>query len=62
MKQDYERKRAQAGGGPDLYAVFRHLGHVDALPQTWQAALDWLARSSWESAHKPDFERYGDAF
>ena len=30
--------------------------------QTWQAALDWLARSSWESAHKPDFERYGDAF
>lgn len=47
---------------PQTYAVFLHRGHVDALPQTWQAALDWLARSSWESAHQPDFERYGDAF
>ncbi|WP_349921684.1 GyrI-like domain-containing protein [Aeromonas veronii] len=44
------------------YAVFLHQGHVDTLPQTWQAALAWLAQSSYESAHKPDFERYGPEF
>lgn len=44
------------------YAVFLHRGHVDALPQTWQQALDWLAHSDYESAHRPDFERYGAAF
>lgn len=47
---------------PQTYAVFRHLGHVDALPHTWQQALAWLAQSDYDSAHKPDFERYGDAF
>ena len=47
---------------PQHYAVFLHQGHVSTLPRTWQAALDWLARSSWESAHKPDFERYGAGF
>ena len=40
---------------PQTYAVFRHLGHVSTMPQTWQGALDWLAGSGWESAHKPDF-------
>ena len=24
--------------------------------------LDWLAQSAYQSAHKPDFERYGAAF
>ena len=47
---------------PQTYAVFLHRGHVDALPQTWQQALAWLAHSGYESAHQPDFERYGDAF
>ncbi|MNH09208.1 Bacterial transcription activator, effector binding domain [compost metagenome] len=47
---------------PQTYAVFLHRGHVSTLPQTWQGALDWLARSDYESAHKPDFERYGAAF
>lgn len=47
---------------PQTYAVFRHLGHVDALPHTWQQALAWLAQSDYDSAHRPDFERYGDAF
>lgn len=47
---------------PQHYAVFLHQGHVSTLPQTWQAALDWLAGSGWESAHKPDFERYGADF
>lgn len=35
---------------------------MDTLPQTWQAALAWLAQSSYESAHRPDFERYGPEF
>jgi AraC family transcriptional regulator len=52
------RMRIQA----QSYAVFLHRGHVDALPQTWQQALDWLAHSDYESAHRPDFERYGAAF
>ncbi|MFM4825579.1 GyrI-like domain-containing protein [Aeromonas bivalvium] len=47
---------------PQTYAIFRHLGHVSALPQTWQSALDWLAQSDYQSAHKPDFERYGARF
>lgn len=47
---------------PQTYAVFLHRGHVLALPHTWQGALDWLAQSNWESAHKPDFERYGAEF
>ena len=47
---------------PQTYAVFRHLGHVSTMLQTWQGALDWLAGSGWESAHKPDFERYGADF
>ncbi|UNP87390.1 GyrI-like domain-containing protein [Aeromonas encheleia] len=52
------RMRIQA----QSYAVFLHRGHVDALPQTWQQALDWLAHSDYESAHRPNFERYGAAF
>ena len=47
---------------PQTYAVFRHLGHVSAMPQTWQSALDWLAHSDYESAHMPNFERYGAHF
>lgn len=47
---------------PQTYAVFLHRGHVDTLPQTWQQALDWLAQSNYQSAHQPDFERYGAEF
>lgn len=47
---------------PQTYAVFVHRGHVSAMPQTWQQALEWLAQSDYQSAHKPDFERYGADF
>ena len=44
---------------PQTYAVFLHQGHVSTMPNTWQQALDWLAQSDYQSAHQPDFERYG---
>ncbi|MCS3458511.1 GyrI-like domain-containing protein [Aeromonas sp. BIGb0445] len=44
------------------YAVFCHQGHVSTLPARWQEALAWLAASQYQSAHKPDFERYSPQF
>jgi predicted transcriptional regulator YdeE len=41
------------------YAVFAHRGRASALRSTWQQVLEWLPRSEFESAHKPDFEVYG---
>lgn len=44
------------------YAVFLHSGNISTIGASWQGALDWLARSDYQSAHKPDFERYGAGF
>jgi predicted transcriptional regulator YdeE len=41
------------------YAVFAHHGHASTLRSTWQHIFEWLATSSYESAHTPDFELYG---
>jgi predicted transcriptional regulator YdeE len=39
------------------YAIF---AHPDGSPvdSTWRAIMAWLAAGPYESAHKPDFERY----
>ena len=47
---------------PQTYAVFRHPGHVDALPHPRQAPQGRQALAHLGHAHKPDFERYGDKF
>ena len=48
---------------PQQYAVFRHAGHVSTLPQTWQELIEqWLPQSSYQSAHRPDFELYSANF
>lgn len=45
------------------YAVFEHRGYVSGLQAAWQAALeDWLPRSGFRSAERPDFERYDGRF
>ena len=41
------------------YAVFAHGGDGAPLRATWQRVFDWLATGPYESAHTPDFERYG---
>ncbi len=45
---------------PQPYAVFLH-PHEAPLRGTWEAVLAWLARGPWQSAHRPDFERYPTA-
>jgi predicted transcriptional regulator YdeE len=43
---------------PQRYAVFVHRGPA-TLGDTWRAILfDWLPRSGYQSAHRPDFELY----
>ncbi|MCW3479367.1 GyrI-like domain-containing protein [Neisseriaceae bacterium JH1-16] len=43
---------------PQHYAVFVHRGPA-TLGDTWRAILfDWLPRSGYQSAHRPDFELY----
>ncbi len=45
------------------YAVFEHRGPVSTIRETWEGIFDWLANSaSDQSAHKPDFEVYGETF
>ena len=45
------------------YAVFEHRGHVSGIRALWQAVMDdWLPRSGFQSAHRPDFERYDERF
>lgn len=41
------------------YAIFTHHGHASLIGETWSSVLAWLARSDWQSAENPDFERYG---
>ena len=48
---------------PQQYAVFTHSGSVDAIHATWNAAVnEWLPKSGYRSAQKPDFERYDERF
>jgi AraC family transcriptional regulator len=42
---------------PQRYAVFLHPEH-SPLRTTWQKILAWLSSGSYESTHRPDFERY----
>ncbi|MBB6068902.1 putative transcriptional regulator YdeE [Longimicrobium terrae] len=45
------------------YAVFTHEGGVSKLGDTWGSIWnDWLPRSGYQSAHRPDFERYDERF
>ena len=44
---------------PQQYAIFQHAGHVSSLHETWQKIIaEWLPQAPYESAHRPDFERY----
>jgi predicted transcriptional regulator YdeE len=41
------------------YAVFLHRGHVSTIRTTWERILhEWLPDCGYQSAEKPDFERY----
>jgi AraC family transcriptional regulator len=45
------------------YLVFRHAGHVSAIPGTWEAIMDrWLPASGIRMAVAPCFERVGEDF
>jgi len=45
------------------YLVFRHRGHVSAIPATWQAIMErWLPGSGHRMADTPNFERYSEDF
>ena len=45
------------------YLVFRHKGHVSAIPATWQAIMErWLPASGHRMADTPNFERYSEDF
>ena len=47
---------------PQRYAVFAHRGHVLELGETWARVFEWLDAGDHESAHLPDFERYGPEY
>ncbi|UVM51860.1 MULTISPECIES: GyrI-like domain-containing protein [unclassified Pseudomonas] len=48
---------------PQYYAVFKHKGSLDTLPQTFQYIREtWLPKSGREAADAPEFERYSDDF
>jgi AraC family transcriptional regulator len=48
---------------PQYYAVFKHKGSLDTLPQTFQYIWEtWLPKSGREAADAPEFERYSDDF
>lgn len=56
---DYGRMRITG----QRYAVFTHDGSVSTLGDTWGTIWsDWLPRSGFRSAQKPDFERYDERF
>jgi len=42
---------------PQRYAVFSHPDGA-TLETTWRRILQWLDGGAYESAHRPDFERY----
>jgi predicted transcriptional regulator YdeE len=48
---------------PQHYAVFLHSGPRAAIRGTWQRIFtEWLPRSDFESAQRPDFEVYDQRF
>jgi AraC family transcriptional regulator len=55
---EYGRMRITA----QRYAVFTHEGSVSTLENTWGAIWEWLPRSGFQSAQKPDFEMYDERF
>lgn len=41
------------------YAVFAHNGPISSIAATWEGIYRWLeTNGQYQSAHKPDFERY----
>lgn len=45
------------------YAVFVHHGHASTIQETWNRIRDdWLPRSGYQSAHKPDFEVFDQQY
>lgn len=45
------------------YAVFVHRRHAFTIEATWNRIRnDWLPRSGYQSAHKPDFEVYDQQY
>lgn len=44
------------------YIVFMHTGHISTIKNTWNNVWQWLAGSSYKSAHAPPFERYDERF
>ncbi|MCY1488886.1 GyrI-like small molecule binding domain protein [compost metagenome] len=48
---------------PRRYAVFRHLGHISNIHETFAAIFQrWLPQSALEAADAPEFERYSADF
>lgn len=45
------------------YAVFLHPEHVSEIRTTWEGILnEWLPKSDYQSAQRPDFEVYDQEF
>jgi AraC family transcriptional regulator len=45
------------------YLVFRHRGHISAIPATWRAIMEnWLPGSGFRMVNAPNFERYAEDF
>lgn len=44
------------------YIVLNHTGHISTIKNTWNSVWQWLAASSYKSAHAPPFERYDERF
>lgn len=45
------------------YAVFTHTGHISSIGQEFnQIVYEWLPNSGFQSAHKPDFEKYDERY
>lgn len=43
----------------ETYAVFQHTGSFSSLKTMWREILNvWLPSSEFDSAHRPDFEKY----
>jgi predicted transcriptional regulator YdeE len=48
---------------PQHYAVFLHSGHISDIRVTCQRIWnEWLPNSQYQSANKPDFEKYDHRF
>jgi AraC family transcriptional regulator len=48
---------------PQLYAVFRHSGHISKIQETWGAIFhEWAPSAGKKMAAAPQFEVYDDRF